>query len=163
MARRGALALGLVALVAAAPAAAYLPPPFPHLMGRHTTATSAPHASPLRAMRSGGGVMALRCQSVDTLVQKASKAAPNTKAPTSMFKALKKKTGVKSLSYEFKRRTDIEANTQFEFDEMSYNLRVDCKPGLRASFSSSYTVARCICLKDAAALHIARCMSWIMR
>ena len=47
-----------------------------------------------------------------------------------MFKALKKKTGVKSVSYEFKRRTDIEANTQFQMDEMSYNLRVDCKPGL---------------------------------
>lgn len=85
-----------------------------------------------RAPRSSTavGVKALRCQSVDTLIQKAAKAAPNAKAPTSMFKALKKKTGVKSVSYEFKRRTDIEANTQFQMDEMSYNLRVDCKPGL---------------------------------
>jgi hypothetical protein len=37
------------------------------------------------------------------------KAAPNTKAPTAMFKGLKKNSGAKTISYEFKRLKDIEA------------------------------------------------------
>jgi hypothetical protein len=125
---------GLLVLAAAAPAAAYLAPLTPLTTGRPAPAAGALRpqlgALPGALRRAPSGAGALRCQSVQALVEKASKAAPNTKAPTSMFKALKKKTGVKSISYEFKRRTDIEANSQFEMEEMSFNLRVDCKPGL---------------------------------
>jgi len=60
------------------------------------------------------------------LVEKASKASPSTKAPTTMFRALKKKTGANTIAFEFKRKADIEPNTQFEFDELSYDLRVNC-------------------------------------
>lgn len=117
--------LGALALVVV-PAAAFLAAP-PAAPGRMLP--SASRQGPRFALRQTGAC-ALRAQSVESLIEKASKASPNVKVPTAMYKGLKKSSGAKTISYEFKRRVDIEVNTQFEFDELGYHLRTACKIGM---------------------------------
>jgi len=117
----------LCVMAVVAPAAAFLSVPLAH------TSRLSPSIGALRPSFTArhyvhtGGIFGLRAQSVEALVEKASKGSATTKAPTSLFKALKKKTGAKTVAFEFKRKADIKANTQFEFDELSYDLRVNCK------------------------------------
>ena len=67
---------------------------------------------------------------MQALITQASESKGTAKPPQVIFKALKKKTGVKSLSFEYKRKDGIDANTQFDIDLVSHPMRVDCKAGM---------------------------------
>ena len=91
----------------------------------------------MRGQKRQISIPALRAQSslvgsdaVQALITQASESKGTAKPPQVIFKALKKKTGVKSLSFEYKRKAGIDANTQFDIDLVSHPLRVDCKAGM---------------------------------
>lgn len=75
-------------------------------------------------------IAAHSAQAVEALVEKALQARPNAKAPTVLYKALKKKTGANSISFELKRGKGAKPSTDFEIYQLSHHLRAKCKIGM---------------------------------